>query len=364
MLRLIWHIKASVGILFDPYNKNMYLSVDNKIQCFSKEKLLWEYSYDYNPILSHVVDNHLFIKIVLGNFVEQTIYLDKSNGTPLFSLNPEYLLHIGNSVNNLGLVSIRRANEDKKIGLFDLSTKEIRWEIEGPITLFVDMLSDDHLYCRFEKKKIVVISTTNGQEKWVFDLNNHEHVNNYGLIIDPSAKLDSIIGIWKDTVWVPVANDLLILKTHTGQPIELIKSPTYMHSILGIPWPVMSVDNTQFDTKTGKAIGLIDQCYWEIDLDTLAVDYQVLSDEFDAIKRGLSSSNFAFDEDYLYFIDKSNLLLVVLDRRTRTVLHHQSVIDDNGNPARVINVQVNLDRLYVRALYEDYVFEIEKPSKL
>jgi hypothetical protein len=140
------------------------------------------------------------------------------------------------------------------------------------------------------------------------------------------VQIKEVIWVTKENIWIGLTNGkILAIDIKKGSKKHLIFNKDFENnyeSNLTNAFPDTGI--IKFDDFNQNLIGLRNNQYYEIDLQTYLVRYFDLSDIFKKAKIRASvgingKGDFVFDEKFIYFIDKMNNKIGVLDRQKKEV---------------------------------------------
>jgi len=158
--------------------------------------------------------------------------------------------------------------------------------------------------------------------------------------------VDKIIGVYGQDLWIGLNNGkALILNAESGVLNSIIGNPYFNYSSqLTEVFP--STGAMYLDDKNQKIIGSFMYSYWEIDLKTLNISHYDLKPSFKE-QEIHSFGILEFDDAYIYFFDKDNCKVGILDRTTIELVWQYTIPETVEGKAFPMEIQKVNDTLYV-----------------
>ncbi len=191
----------------------------------------------------------------------------------------------------------------------DLRTEFFDWENGFD---FRPIYTEGVIYLGFKGRKrdvLIGIGNEDGNEKWNFKLSNLGTWFDYDKTEKPFQIL-KILGIHKKEIFIYLNNGhILVLNLETGKKTAVIANDKNINQ--GFFSGSFS-SNIQFDAINNKLVQLFRKTYTELDLDSKKVTQYEISDLKQLNLE--NTSNFVFDDEFIYFTDKNEKKLGKLNR--------------------------------------------------
>jgi outer membrane protein assembly factor BamB len=154
---------------------------------------------------------------------------------------------------------------------------------------------------------------------------------------EKKVAVTNIIGAYEEDLWIGLNNGkVLVVNVESGVI-------NYSSQLNGV-FPATGA--MYVDDKNQKIIGLFMYSYWEVDMKTLKVSHHDLESHF----REQEIHSFGvlqFDEDYIYFFDKDNCKVGILDRNTIRLIWQYTIPQSTEEQAFPMEIQKIKDTLYI-----------------
>ncbi len=283
-------IKEVKKYCINKMNDFVYWS-NNKI-FFNEKKIIEDKISNINLYNKTLIYNVNFQYVFYYNLITKKNYkLKEVDGFSQF-VNDNLILIVKNSDDYL----------KQYISLFDLQNKQKKWTIE---TYFGNgIIQDNHLYATCIKKRICKIDLNHPEQPlWQFELSQLAPPKIYsyirGLSDKEDFKVEKIIGILENKVWVALNNYTLIaLDVKTGKLMfQLSEIPGFDYNYGNI---IPAPKSMKIDKERNLLYGLAWEYYWEIDPKTGEIQMWNLYDYFVKLKLR--------NDLILYYVKINNIL--------------------------------------------------------
>lgn len=271
-------------------------------------------------------------------------------------------------------------NIEKPICKILLFQDEVKWHNLnfGRIRLFEnDLLLQfiDSNINSLERKnnKFTRLSFETGEKLWDFDIEQHRDkiISAYpytDMFEQENATTDvkEPIGVYKDQLWLSMSQyGLLCLNYHTGAFISYLRDcPQNDERIGGLPYgnyPVIpDTENAIIIEKEGKMVCFDGMYYWEVDLETMVLNFHYLYEYFLEVNCSTylaRSKKLIVESEKIYTVDNKNKKIACFNRNSLKYDWIENISDGSGAPR---SIEKHGNRLYIdTSAKQMLVYELE-----
>lgn len=259
--------------------------------------------------------------------------------------------------------NLKKKWEIKYIGCLHFYSKKIVLKFPNPI-------NGNPITNQFSR-----LSFETGERLWDFDLDEHldKLVSAYPyegawLVPDHHPQIKEPIGVYKDQLWFSMKHyGLLCLNYHTG---------AFMHYLRDCPendkgWPYMLngkfslipfTENAIIIENEGKMICFDSVMYWELNLETLQMDFHFLEDylknEVQCYTTNTRFKKLIVENEKIYMVDNLHRKFGCFNRRTLKYDWIEPLPEGSGAPR---SIEKHGNRLYIDTSKKELlVYELEE----
>ena len=329
-------------------SNNILLTISKEGIKINNEILLIDYN-EFNVINFIDVDSFFY-----GNL--QVLMLENIDTKKKISLNPTYSYYWDSIKQDKVLISNNRRTDFNGERIADYYWYNIK-ENKVDNLLFTDIpqikiITNFAYFTSF--KSIKSLSLLTGDYEW--EINLEEELSKYKL-----DKIEKIIGVYNDILWVSCSNALWGIDNITGRIEHTFTKPTQIMHQSGALDFFRGYDG-YIDEEKGKLIGFEHETYFELDLVDLSFKYWIFTKECNEMFTFAPHiGKKCYTTTHIYFIDNIYGKVILFNRATKKfdwiytfapesctgilndiqITNHKLYVLDTGGTLHIFEKQIN-----------------------